>query len=468
MQFFRSLQGITFLLICIVGSGITYATYTAISNIVAEQSRIQQQAVSPVFSLVNEELLKPLHVAQTIGLAKNFDVLLDTNQLDEVALVNLLQQLERHFGLTFFVASEKMRTQYLSNGRKIELIEGKVFWYFEAQQQDRDLIADLGQVGNVHLYFDVRIKNQQGEFLGFVGVGKSLELFIEKFSHYKETFGYDFLFVNDKEQIMLTSLADLIVRDATIPSLDSLPWYTNEVSTSSQFESTLVTDNNKDFLLSKIDIEELDWKLLLLIPLNERQAAINKTFVNNTLMSISVMVFLFFVSFWVMVFYKNKLEHSGDIDPLTRLPNRTSIDRRYQQLKRQDAMISVIMVDIDRFKDINDTYGHNTGDEVLKTISRIMTEEIREQDIVGRWGGEEFIMLIPTVNEETALNIAERTRIYLEEETFIKVESTFKVTASFGVTHGSSKIPLSELISQADAALYQAKKLGRNTVKISE
>lgn len=467
MNFFRSFQGITFLLICIVGSGITYATYIAISNIVAQQSRIQQQAVSPVFSLVNEELLKPLHVAQTIGLAKNFDTLLDTTQLDEPALVNLLRQLESQFGLTFFVASEKMRKQYLSSGKQIELLEGKVFWYFEAQQQDRDLIADLGQVGNVHLYFDVRISNKDGEFLGFVGVGKSLQRFIDTFEQYKQTYGYDFLFVDDKQQIILTSLPDLVVTGAHIPSLDTLPWYTEEVSSSNQFESSIVNDKGKDFLLSKIDIEELDWKLILLIPLDARQAQITKTFVTNTLLSISVMVFLFVLAFWVMVFYKNKLERSGDLDPLTRLPNRAFIHHRYQQLKRQDAMISVIMVDIDRFKDINDNYGHNTGDEVLKTISKIMTEEIREQDTVGRWGGEEFIMLIPTTSEQTALSIAERTRQNLELETFINIESTFKVTASFGVTHGSSRIPLTELIASADAALYEAKKRGRNTVKFS-
>lgn len=467
MHFFRSFQGITFLLICIVGSGITYATYVAISNIVAQQSRIQQQAVSPVFSLVNEELLKPLHVAQTIGLAKNFDTLLNTTELDEPALVKLLRQLESQFGLTFFVASEKMRKQYLSSGKQIELLEGKVFWYFEAQQQDRDLIADLGQVGNVHLYFDVKISNKDGDFLGFVGVGKSLQRFIDTFDQYKQTYGYDFLFVNDKDQIILTSLPDLVVTGAHIPTLATLPWYNSEVSSSNQFESSIVNDKGKDFLLSKIDIEELDWKLLLLVPLDARQAQITKTFVNNTLMSISVMVFLFALSFWVMVFYKNRLERSGEMDPLTQLPNRAYIDYRYQQLKRQDAMISVIMVDIDRFKDINDNYGHNTGDEVLKTISRIMTEEIREQDTVGRWGGEEFIMLIPTTSEQTALTIAERTRQCLELETFIKIESTFKVTASFGVTHGSSRIPLSELIASADAALYEAKKRGRNTVKFT-
>ena len=288
MRFFRSVQRVTFVLICLVGAGITYSAYLAISNIVAEQSRIQQQAVSPVFSLVNEELLKPLHVAQTIGQAEYFHELMDTEEVDEEKLVERLAKLEQQFDLTFFVASEKVRKQYFSDDRQIDLIEGEVFWYFEALQQDRDLIADLGQVGDVHLYFDLKIFNKMDEFLGFVGVGKSLQLFISTFDEYKEKYGYDFLFVNDKNEIILTSLPDLVVTDAHIPKLDSLSWYASIGHSSEELSSSLVRSGGEDYLISQISIEELDWKLLLLIPLEARQAQITRTFVTNTL----VVVFL--------------------------------------------------------------------------------------------------------------------------------------------------------------------------------
>lgn len=465
MQFFRSFQRITFLLVFSVGIAITYAAYVAISNIAAEQSRIQQQSVSPVFSLVNEELLKPLHIAETIGHAKYFNKILDSDDLEQEKLVSLLNQLEQQFDLTFFAASEKARKQYLSNGRQIDLIEGKVFWYFEAMEVEADLFADLGQVGDVHLYFDIKIYNEEKEFLGIVGVGKSLKEFIAKFDEYKSRYGYDFLFVNDKSEIILTSLSDLVVTDAHIPSLDSLSWFRHlQASGNTELNNRLVTDRGEDYLISQINIDELNWQLLLLIPLQARQAQITKSFVTNTAIAISLVLTFFALMFWVMMYYKHSLEKSIDIDPLSQLPNRTYVNRRFQQLRRQNADVSVIMVDIDRFKNINDSYGHNMGDAVIKKVSQILAEEVRQQDLVGRWGGEEFIMLVPCSNHDVAKAIAERSRKRLEREDFGSDDQKITVTASFGYTHGPTNIPLSELLANADGALYQAKKQGRNQV----
>lgn len=443
---------------------ITYAAYVAISNIAAEQSKIQQQSVSPVFSLVNEELLKPLHIAETIGKARYFDSLLNEQQLQQDKVVNLLKKLEQTFDLTVFVASEKQRKQYLSNGRVIELIEGKVFWYFEAMEHDRDLFADLGQVGDVHLYFDFKVYNENEDYLGIVGVGKSLKEFIARFDDYKQRFGYDFLFVNENNDIMLTSLPDFVVTDAHIPNLDSLHWYQDLPGDKADLNSRLISDNEEDFLISEINIDELDWKLLLLIPLEARQAQITRSFVTNTVIAVSLVLIFFALMFWIMMYYKHHLEKTVDIDPLSQLPNRTYVQRRYQQLRRQNADVAVIMVDIDRFKSINDNYGHNAGDVVIKTVSSILAEEIRQQDLVGRWGGEEFIVLIPASSDTYAGNIAERARVRLENHNFTQGDQKIKVTASFGVTFGHSQAPLSDLVASADSALYEAKRQGRNRV----
>lgn len=464
MRFFQSFQRITFILVCSVGMAITYAAYVAISNIAAEQSKIQQQSVSPVFSLVNEELLKPLHIAETIGKTRYFDSLLNEENLQKEKVVTLLNKLEQTFDLTVFVASEKQRKQFLSNGRVIDLIEGKVFWYFEAMEHDRDLFADLGQVGDVHLYFDFKVYNEEDQYLGIVGVGKSLKKFIDRFEDYKERFGYDFLFVNENNEIILTSLPDFVVTGAHIPTLDSLLWYQKLEGNKSDLNSRLITENEEDFLISEISIDELDWKLLLLIPLDARQAQITKSFVTNTVIAISLVLIFFASMFWIMMYYKHHLEKTVDIDPLSQLPNRTYVQRRYQQLRRQDADVAVIMVDIDSFKSINDTFGHNAGDLVIKTVSLILSEEIRQQDLVGRWGGEEFIVLVPTSSESYAGKIAERARLRLEKHDFHQGGVATKVTASFGVTFGHSRAPLSELIAGADSALYEAKRKGRNRV----
>lgn len=412
--------------------------------------------------MVNEELLKPLHIAETIGAARYFDDLLNAPSIEKGDVIALLKQLEQTFGLTFFVASEKQRKQYLSNGREINLIEGEVFWYFEAMQQERDLFADLGQVGDVHLYFDMKVYNHIGEYLGIVGVGKSLKVFLERFSKNKQLYGYDFLFVNDDNEIIVTSIADLVVTDAHIPSLSSLDWYQKLGSDNKELNGRLISKDGEDFLISEISIEELDWKLLLLTPLQERQSQITKSFVNNTVIAISLVLIFFALMFWIMLYYKHHLERTADIDPLSQLPNRASVHRRYRQLQRMRADVSIIIVDIDHFKAINDNYGHNTGDSVIKEVSKILSEEIREQDLVGRWGGEEFIILVPTDSDKVAEQISNRARIHLENTLF--TEQGLKVTASFGLTHGNSKVNLSDLVAFADAAMYEAKRSGRNKV----
>ncbi|MEO1576829.1 MAG: hypothetical protein AAFU65_17925, partial [Pseudomonadota bacterium] len=221
----NSSQRFTIALLLSLGLALFYAAYTAIDSTVAEQSRVQQQAVSPVYELVNDELLKPLYIAETFAKSIDYTADLSTGEFDERALLEHLAKMQRELDLVFFVASEQTRTQYLSNGRTLELVEGGVAWYFEAKAEGRDFFADLGQVGDVHLYFDVRVNGSQGEFAGYVGVGKRLKNFLVTFDKYKARYGYDFLFVNERNEIMLTSFPDLVVTDAYIPTLASLDWF---------------------------------------------------------------------------------------------------------------------------------------------------------------------------------------------------------------------------------------------------
>ncbi len=122
---------------------------------------------------------------------------------------------------------------------------------------------------------------------------------------------------------------------------------------------------------------------------------------------------------------------------------------------------SIIMFDIDNFKSINDTYGHDTGDYVLKKIASITKKESREFDVLIRWGGEEFMILCPKTNSDNAYNLAERLRKSIENHQF---KDLTQITASFGVTalnHGES---LKAQIDRADGNLYKSKKGGRNKV----
>jgi len=454
----------------IVSLGIAFfsATYRAIDNIVAEQSRVQQQSVSPVFDLVRDELLRPFYIAETFASSVEVSAIATSPGFDEDVLLRRLQKMESDLGLTFFVASERARKQYLSDGRTLDLIEGKVAWYYEAIESNKDVMADLGKVGDVHLYFDVRIDSAEGDFLGYVGVGKRVSRFLESFEEHKAAHGHDFLFVNDDNEIILTSLPDLVVTDAYVPRLDDIAWFDGVGSLDRSFDSEIVELDDADFLVTEYAIQQLGWRLLLLMPLEARQAQVTQTFFSNAFAAVFIILVLVGVSFSVMLVYKRNLERRTQLDLLTGLPNRTFVQQRFEQLHRSGQTVCVIVIDLDHFKDINDTYGHATGDRVLKAAAAVFKSELRDESVISRWGGEEFVMLIPSATIDEGRAVSERARRELEKVSIPTRETSVSVTASFGVAFGSAaEDSLADMLARADRAMYDAKQGGRNQVMLA-
>ncbi|MCR4742022.1 MAG: GGDEF domain-containing protein [Treponema sp.] len=158
-----------------------------------------------------------------------------------------------------------------------------------------------------------------------------------------------------------------------------------------------------------------------------------------------------------------KLEEAATIDGLTKIFNRKKISERisYELNKREKEKINIIMFDIDNFKHINDTYGHDMGDEVLVKIAETAKNCIRRQDSIGRWGGEEFMILLPHSQKTEAVKIAERIRQEIQNLTWDKIK---QVTISLGVAQIREKDNLQTFYKRVDNRLYYAKQHGKNCV----
>ena len=163
--------------------------------------------------------------------------------------------------------------------------------------------------------------------------------------------------------------------------------------------------------------------------------------------------------------YQVKLEILSKTDQLTKVNNRLYIDevlqKQYYRFFRNDEKCSVILIDIDFFKDINDTYGHIVGDLFLVEFSTILKENVRESDIVGRWGGEEFLIILPHSNTQDAVELAQKLQNLINTFEFTKVG--YK-TASFGISEFHTGISSEQLLDNADRALYKSKNGGRNQI----
>lgn len=155
-------------------------------------------------------------------------------------------------------------------------------------------------------------------------------------------------------------------------------------------------------------------------------------------------------------------------DPLTKISNRLHLEDVFKdevlRAKRYQTVFSVIIMDVDLFKNVNDTYGHDVGDQVLISIANILRENIRNIDVVGRWGGEEFLIICPETKLEHAKLLARKLRDKIARTKFKHVDSQ---TCSFGVSsHKDSNETSNEVVKRADDALYEAKNSGRNSVVV--
>jgi len=163
-----------------------------------------------------------------------------------------------------------------------------------------------------------------------------------------------------------------------------------------------------------------------------------------------------------------ELEKMALLDSLTKIANRRFIEMqlssRINEFKRFGWQFGVMFIDIDLFKLVNDRYGHEVGDRVLKMVANTLVENSRSFDLVGRWGGEEFIVIVPNVNETQLYTIAHKFKNLIALSN-IKINSDIiSVTVSIGVTLSRQKDTLKSIIKRADKLMYQSKKNGRNKV----
>jgi diguanylate cyclase (GGDEF)-like protein len=181
----------------------------------------------------------------------------------------------------------------------------------------------------------------------------------------------------------------------------------------------------------------------------------------STLRKVFLIAFIALIVVFLLFYVRSrKYKIKSERDALTGVYNRGTIEEKIEEISK-NTNGSVIFLDIDHFKKINDTYGHDVGDFVLKRLSYLIKNSIPPGNVFGRWGGEEFILVLPDVNYGNAYFVAEKLRKMVEESDF----NGMKVTMSVGVSEFKKGEDINEAIKKADEALYEAKESGRNQVK---
>lgn len=163
-----------------------------------------------------------------------------------------------------------------------------------------------------------------------------------------------------------------------------------------------------------------------------------------------------------------ELEQTALLDPLTGVANRRFVEDHLKVCMAQNTRygwpFGLMFLDIDHFKTVNDQYGHETGDEALKHLAQVLDARLRSFDLVGRWGGEEFIIVCLNVDQPNLHELADRLRQYVERATFEHKGRKIAITVSLGATYPRPEDTVRSLIQRADELMYQSKQAGRNRV----
>ncbi|WP_293745560.1 sensor domain-containing diguanylate cyclase [uncultured Paraglaciecola sp.] len=468
MNIFRTLHRSILMLFAVVVVSIVTLVHISVSNIVAEQSRAQQQSHSPALQLIVEQLMQPLHISQTLAKAKELQDLMRNPVDNEDQIFTTLKRLNSEFSLNFFIASEISRTQYDSEGKKIELTEGKVDWYFRYKAQPEDAMADIGQWQNPQFYIDLKIYDDENKFLGVFGVGKSLKAFTQVFSEYKKTYGYDFIFVDQNKDITLTSDPELLIKGVTFKNLADLPWFQalNPKQQQASLNNLLLQINGQEALIAELNIQPFDWTLYIITPLQSRQTEISRGFIISIVTLLAVIFGLFLLIYNLLYYFKKDIQKIKQIDILTELANRSNITLKFEELMYEKKSVSLVLIDLDNFKPINETHGRKAGDIVLRQVAQMLQSNIRDTDILGRWGGEEFLLLMQDTGPHEAVELCQELCKKLAAMTITTGTTSIQITGSFGVSFTATPRTLSEVITAADDALFSAKRDGRNMVRM--
>lgn len=469
MNTFRTLHRSILILFAVVVLAIVTLVHFSISKIVAEQSRAQQQSLSPAISLIVEQLLKPLHISEALGNSTELVDLMNTQTIDEDAVFKTLQRLENEFGFSFFLASENAHRQYNSDGSTIELIEGEVNWYFKYKDFPAESIADIGKWEDTHLYIDIKIRDEAGHFLGFFGVGKSLRSFIDVFDSYKQEYGYDFLFVDGNGDIMLSSDESLIASYSDFTNLSELPWYAslpNTIQEGQALNNKLITIKQKDYLIAEVKLNQFGWTVFLLSPLEDRQAEISQAFIFSVVTLLVIVFSLFLLIYNLLYYFRKDMQPELIVRHVNRLPDRQSVELIFQSVLAEQKSLSVLLVAIDDFSTIVDAHGRGTGDDIQDKIVSYFSDKLEDNQVLGKWNSEEFIVLLPQVGPHEAFELAQNLRHGIATLSPLAEHPSMQLTASIGVSFTASPRAMNEVTAHAEDALYQAKRDGSNSVRM--
>ena len=424
-----------------------------------------------IYSEIQQDLLQPIFIS---SLMANDTFLRDWvlfGEEDVTQITRYLKEIKTKYGtFTSFFVSDRTSTYYHADGilKTVRKDEPRDLWYYRVRDMDDDyeinVDPDLANSDTMTIFINYKVFDYAGNFIGATGVGLTVSAVKNIIEDYQQRFDRTIYFVDPQGELALYgSRFDAI--ETNLHAAKELAPLAEQIL-SSESVTAQFQRNGKVIHLNTRFIPEFQWYLLVEQPEDRVVANIYNALLINLLICVVVVAVIMVVLHAAISGYQSRLEKVATVDKLTGAYNRLAFDvlfkKLIQETQRNSGRLSMLLFDIDHFKEINDSRGHLTGDRVLKDVATLVQSMIRKSDTLTRWGGDEFLVLLKDCSRESAAQMAEKIRSGIEDAL-----SADAVTVSHGVALYDLKESGDSFLARADRALYLAKTQGRNRVEVA-
>jgi len=424
-----------------------------------------------VYSDIQRDLIRPIFVSSTMAhdtFLRDWVLNGERNPHDVVRYLREIK--EKYDTITAFFVSNRTSRYYYADGilKNVSPREPRDKWFYRVrdmqQPYETNVDIDMANRDALTVFINYRVLDFKGNFIGAAGVGLTMSRIGHLIDSYQKRFHRRIYLVDKDGNIKLAGSS--MASHRSIREMAGIRNIADSILGNRTLERRLkYQGSNGEVLVNSRYLKEL--RLFLVVEQDESrvlQPMVHMLWANLGI-SIAITVLVLLLALYVLNHYQRHLEKMATIDQLTQIYNRQTFELLFEQTQletqRSHQPLSVLLIDADMFKHINDTYGHLEGDRILRSLSQKLRGLLRDSDVIARWGGEEFIILLRDCKLQQALAVAEKLRGEIAETDFSLPE---RVTVSVGVSEYHPSEDLTAFFTRVDEAMYAAKQRGRNQV----
>lgn len=458
----------------------TVASYLVSKNVIREAIVGQELplASNSIYAELQRDLVQPVVISSTMAHDTFLRDWVLKGERNTEEINRYLQEVKTRYGaFSSFFVSDRTLNYYTGSGvlKQISSTEPRDVWYYRVRglKDDHEINVDpdMANQDAMTIFINFRVFGFSGQYLGATGIGVTTDAMHRRIKAYQQRYQRTIYFVDSLGHAVLHSSDKQAQEEHDLHRRPGLQDLIDRILAERNGGYQYLAGGS-NHLLNVQYIPELKWYLFVEKDESVALAEVRQMLYVNLGICLVVTLLVLMLMNVYLGRYQQRIETMAATDELTGMLNRQAftilMTRMLSVRARAPMPISVLMVDLDHFKQINDRYGHAAGDRVLCRVAQQLQQGLRKSDIAVRWGGEEFLVVLDECEIEEARKIAEKVRLRIEQESMNIGGVQVALTVSVGISQFSTKELIEQTISRADAALYQAKSSGRNRVCVVE